>query len=213
MDVGDLIERYPCLYHMAEAGSWPSIHQHGLLSTSALLDLFEVNGDHRHAIESARRPRSVTIEHPEHGTAVIRDQIPLNPTILKRCLVGMTPGEWCETLNRRVFFWTQRERLERLLGARAYRARPHDVLTLDTASLVAAHEPAITLAHLNTGTTVFRAPARGPDTFRSIVDYPIEVRRQVVELAVDHEVADVEAHTLRVESWQGPEVLATVWER
>lgn len=213
MDVAELIERYPRLYHMAEAGSWPSIRQHGLLSTSALLDLFEVNGDHRRSIESARRPRSVTVEHSEHGTAVIRDQIPLNPTILERCLVGMTPGEWCETLNRRVFFWVEEERLERLLAARAYRARAHDVLTLDTATLVAVHAPAITLAHLNTGTTVFRAPERGRDTFRTITDYSIEARRKVVELAVDYNVADVEEHVLRVETRRGAEVLATVWER
>jgi hypothetical protein len=198
---------------MAEAGSWDSIRQHGLLSTSALLDLFEVNGDRRSSIESVRRPRSVTIEHQDHGTAVIRDQIPLNPTILQRCLVGMSPGEWCETLNRRVFFWTQELRLTGLLKARAYRARPHDVLTVDTASLVAAHESAITLAHLNTGTTLFRAPERGPETFQRIADYPIEVRGKVVELAVDGEVSDIAAHTLRVESRIGPRVLATVWER
>jgi hypothetical protein len=213
VDVADLLERYPRLYHMAEAGSWPSIRERGLLSTSALLDLFEVDGDRRTEIESARRPRSVTIDHPLHGTAVIRDQIPLIPTILERCLVGMTPGEWCETLNRRVFFWTEEERLNKLLSARAYRERPHDVLTLDTESLVEAHEEAITLAHLNTGTTVFRAPERGPETFRRIADYPIENHRRVVELAVDGKIDDIEAHTLRVESRIGSTVLATVWER
>ena len=212
MDVDDLIKRYPRLYHMAEAGSWPSIRRHGLLSTSALLDLFEVDGDRRRAIEAARRPRSVTVEHPQHGKAVIRDQIPLNPTILARCLIDMTPDEWCETLNRRVFFWTEEERLVRLLAARAYRDRAHDVLTLDTASLVAAFEPAITLARMNTGTTVFRAPKRGTETFRSIQDYPFEVHRTVVELAVDNKVTDVEHHTLRVESRKGGEVLETIWQ-
>ena len=125
----------------------------------------------------------------------------------------MTPGEWCETLNRRVFFWTEEERLTKLLKARAYRARDHDVLTIDTASLVAAHAPTITLANLNTGTTVFKAPERGPRTFRRIADYPIGVHRKVVELAVDDKVTDIAAHTLRVESRRGAAVLATVWER
>jgi hypothetical protein len=210
MNVTDLVTRYPRLYHMAESGSWPSIQEHGLLSTTALLDLFDVTGADRHALESARRPRSVTIDHPDHGTAVVRDQIPLNPTILARCLVGMTSGEWCETLNRRVFFWVAEERLERLLSARAYRDRAHDVLTLDTASLVAAHETEITLAHLNTGTTVFRAPERGSDTFKSIADY---ARRDVVELAVGYALTDVVAHTLQVESRQGADVVATLWRR
>lgn len=210
MDVATLVARYPSLYHMAEAGSWPAIQEHGLLSTAALLDLFEVEGDERHQLESARRPRSVIVEHPTYGTAVIRDQIPLNPTILDRCLVGMTANEWCETLNGRVFFWVKEERVRRLLRARAYRHRAHDVLTLDTASLVAAHEEAITLAHLNTGTAVFRAPARGRDTFRRIADY---TRPDVVELAVDYSVPDIEAHTLRVESRQGDDVLETLWDR
>ena len=40
-------ERWPRLYHMAEAGSWPSIKERGLLSTTALLDLFELEGESR----------------------------------------------------------------------------------------------------------------------------------------------------------------------
>jgi hypothetical protein len=42
VDVNELIERYPRLFHLAEAGSAPAISQHGLLppkeivSTSAL---------------------------------------------------------------------------------------------------------------------------------------------------------------------------------
>ena len=30
------------LYHMADNASWKGLHRHGLLSTEALLDLFEV---------------------------------------------------------------------------------------------------------------------------------------------------------------------------
>lgn len=210
MDVAALTAQHPRLYHMAEAGSWHAIQERGLLSTAALLDLFKIEGDERRELESMRRPRSVTIAHANYGTAVIRDQIPLNPTILDRSLVGMTAGEWCETLNSRVFFWVDEERVRRLLGARAYRARSHDVLMIDTASLVAAHEKAITLTHLNTGTTVFRAPTRGRDTFRRIADY---TRSDVVELAVDYSVPDILAHTLRVESRQSDKVLETIWER
>jgi hypothetical protein len=210
MDVTDLVVRYPRLFHVAESGSWPSIEQHGLLSTTALLDRFEVTGAERVALEAVRRARSVTLVHGEHGSAVLRDQIPLNPTTLARCLVGMTPGEWYQTLNRRVFFWLTEERLERLLAARGNRGRPHDVLTVDSTSLVTAHESKITLAHLNTGTTVFRAPERGPDTFQSIAAY---ARRNVVELAVDYSVPDIAAHTLRVESRHGVDVVATLWQR
>lgn len=54
VDPGELAERYPRLFHMAAAGSWPSIERHGLLSTSALLDISasRKNGEShwRHAI-------------------------------------------------------------------------------------------------------------------------------------------------------------------
>src|SRR5690242_15628857 len=99
---------------MAEAGSWASIRERGLLSTTALLDLFEIEGAEREAIESVRRAESVSIEHPEYGTAWIRDNKPINETVLRRTLEGMTEAEWYRTLNGRVFFWLTTDRLDRL---------------------------------------------------------------------------------------------------
>lgn len=110
--------RHPTLYHMADQGSWESIREHGLLSTSALLDLFEITSLERQAIESARRPASVQIRHPRYGVAVVRDQKPMSETKLQSCLIGMEPREWYELLNRKAFFWPTRERVIRLLRAR-----------------------------------------------------------------------------------------------
>src|SRR5690242_18502139 len=104
---------------MAESGSLPGIRRHGLLSTSALLDLFEIAGSERYNIESCRRPGSVVISHPVHGQAVIRDQKPMSEEMLRRCLIGLTPRQWFELLNHKVFFWADGDRLQRLLGARA----------------------------------------------------------------------------------------------
>jgi hypothetical protein len=220
MTVDELVTTYPRLYHMAEAGSWEGIRQYGLLSTTALLDLFEVDGDLRATLESARRPESVTITHPVHGAAVVRDQIPLREGPLERCLVGMTPVEWYHELNRRVFFWLDEERVRGLLRGRAYRGRPHDVLTVDTASLVGAHEDEITLAPINTGSTIYNPRPRGVSTFLSIADYPFEDwrrrrswRKAVTELAVLGCVRDIVDHTLVVESRQGDAALKRLWER
>jgi hypothetical protein len=220
MDVDELVATYPRLYHMAEAGSWAGIRQHGLLSTSALLDLFEVDGDLRAALESARRPQSVTITHPVHGTAVVRDQIPLREGPLEQCLVGMRPVEWYRELNRRVFFWLTEGRVVGLLRGQAYRSRPHDVLTIDTASLVSAHADQITLAPINTGSTIYNPRPRGVGTFLSIADYPFDEWRRrrsrrtaVAELAVIGGVRDIVDHTLVVESRQVDAVLETVWRR
>ena len=96
MEFERLISRYPTLYHMAEDGSWESIRRQGLLSTSALLDRFEIENKQRFALESARRPDIVRIEHPEHGTALVRDNKPMQEKALERCLYGMTPRKWYE---------------------------------------------------------------------------------------------------------------------
>ena len=42
----DLWQQYPVLYHIAWGGSWPSIKEHGLLSTKALLRSYGKSEDH-----------------------------------------------------------------------------------------------------------------------------------------------------------------------
>lgn len=202
--------RYPALYHMAEDQTWDTLQQHGLLSCTALLDLFEVSGDARTAIESSRRPRSVELAHPEHGRAVIRDNKPFQEGRMRDRLVGMTMREWYEHLNRRTFFWVSESRLARLLNA--YGERPHIVLTVDTASLLEQHEDAVTLARMNTGATNFVPPMRGVGTFMPLSTYPFDelkarTSEPVVELTVDYSVPDIAAHVLRVERRQRDQVL------
>ena len=199
MDIDQFVARYPRLYHMAEAGSWASIQQNGLLSTSALLDLFEVTGRERLTIESQWRSRSMTIAHRLHGTAVIRDQKPMPPESLERVLVNTTPKEWYEFLNGKSFFWVTQERLNRLLGAKHYRESLHDVLTVDTALLVKRHLGRITLSPINSGVSAF-GPAyqRDPGTFKPIQSYPITQLGRVVELVVDNHVHDVAELTISV---------------
>lgn len=188
MDVDTFIERYPRLFHMAETGTWPKIQQDGLRSTTALLDLFQYTGAARHHIESERRAQSVVITHSKTGeTAVIRDNIPLREQFLRGCLEEMTPTEWYELLNRKVFFWVSEERLTKLLNARQYKSRAHDVLTVDTGRLLDFHSNDITVASINTGATLYpNASKRGPQTFRKIADH--SARTIVVELAVDYAV-------------------------
>jgi hypothetical protein len=212
LDPERLASRYPVLYHMAEVGGWESIRERGLLSTSALLDLFEVEGDERLTIESARRPEIVQLEHPRYGVALVRDNKPMQERSLERCLHGMTPREWYEHLNRRVYFWLEWKRLLKLLGARAYRDRPHLVLEVDTAKLLEGHAEHVTLSPINSGATFAMNPApRGPDTFRRIVDHPDD--RPIVELAVDYAVPDIASLTISVSRWHGAEKLGEVCRR
>jgi hypothetical protein len=85
-ELEELLSDCPTLYHMAERGSWPSIRRHGLLSTTALLDRFEISGRERTSIEARRRSASITLSRPALGSAVVRDQLPMDDRGLSRCL-------------------------------------------------------------------------------------------------------------------------------
>ena len=219
-ELAQLVQSSPVLFHMAERGSWESIRKHGLLSTSALLDLFGVSGSDRECIESCHRPESVTVEREGVGSAVIRDQKPMDDRGLERCLRdGLTPRNWYEILNARVFFWLSRSRLMRLLKARAYRDAEHDVLKIDTASLVDAYREQITLAGINTGATKPIPAPRGKETIVGIAEYDYagriltHPREPVVELAVESGVPDIADFTQRVVVMKGEVEVAEIWRR
>lgn len=220
MDVDAFIERHPRLFHMAEAGSWTSIRERGLLSTTALLDLFEYSGEKRRLIESARRPDIITIEHAVHGTAMIRDNKPLREQFLLECLEDMTPIQWYELLNRKSFFWVSPTKLTKLLGARAYRNRAHDVVVVDTRRLVERDLDRIALAPINTGATLYpSASPRGSRTFQPIADYdlPAMIRWRgkedaIAELAVDYSVPAIEDVVIRVERCERDRTVEVIWE-
>ena len=172
MTVEEFCAAFPRLYHMAEAAAWPSIQRHGLLSTSALLDLYEVPEPERSRIERQRRPDAVPIVHVRHGKLFINDQRPMTDASLARALIGMTPSEWYVLLNARVFFWVGEDRLQRLLNT--YRQRDKIVLVLDTAKVMARHAAQTMLSPINSGFSQRFPQPRGRETFRAIADYPFE---------------------------------------
>ncbi|WP_419912423.1 DUF7002 family protein [Hoeflea sp.] len=204
-ELQEVIADCPTLYHMAERGSWQSIRDRGLLSTSALLDLYGISGSQRTSIESMRRPDSVPLQADGLPTAVVRDQIPMTDDRLRQCLpTHLSPTDWYEILNTKVFFWLTRDRLHRLTGGRTYRFKSHDVLELDTKSLIDAHRDRIWLCPMNSGNTFPFPHPRDESTFSRIADYPYSTWRtkrrrgeRIVELAVDHSVPDILQHVKR----------------
>jgi hypothetical protein len=205
MDIEQFIDNYPLLYHMAEYNSWESIRTHGLLSTTALLDLFEITGPEREGIESCRRPYSVTIKHKKYGTATIRDQKPLSESKLKACLTGCVPEAWYKILNGKVFFWPTEERILNLLQARAYRSQKHTILIVDSKSLVCDHLCNVYLAPINTGAIVYKPTPRGPNTFVPFCNWPNAVKRgsgklrnAVVEVAINYGIPNIENYVIHI---------------
>lgn len=202
-----LVSKFPRLWHMAEEDSWPSIQERGLMSTTALLDLYGVEGEERDAIEAVKRTRMVSLSRPGLPTVWIRDNLPVNETVLRRTLVGVDEPEFYRMLNSRVFFWVNRGRLDKLRNAGAYKGRRHDILEIDTALLVHEYEEQIELSHLNSGAVHPAANyPRGSGTFRNITDYRWRERlavnraEPIVELTIPYAVPDIHRFVLSVET-------------
>jgi len=208
VDLEHFLEKHPRLYHMAEPGAWPGIQENGLLSTSALLDLYGVEGQRRVELESERRPALEQLHRRDLPGAVVRDQGPIVESKLRQALPeDISLRDWYEFLNGKVFFWATRDRLHRM--ARAYQDRPREVLVIDTRRFVDAYRDRIWLCHMNSGATMFPHHRRSYDTFRRIADYPYRIRRkQVAEVCVDGGVEDIVRFIQMVR-----EIRWTTWER
>lgn len=201
-----IIERYPQLYHLTHVDNVESIKKRGLLSTSALLDLFGIEGEERRLIEESNRRELVPIVHDVHGRAVLRDQKPMDDTGLIRALRdGNTPVDWYRLVNRHVFFWVDEARVQRLLGARAYRNDRHALVISRTEGLFERHAQNVVLSLINTGATKPMPHPRGRDCFVPLDIYPYDewhARRRgkdpVVEVAVPTAVPDVMAFAERI---------------
>jgi hypothetical protein len=218
-ELDELLEDCPTLYHMAERESWPAIRTHGLLSTTALLDRYGITGSERQAIETQRRSTSIVLESQSLCRAVVRDQLPMDDGGLVRCLQdGLSPRDWYQLLNGKVFFWLTPRRLLRLLNAGTYRSEEHDVLELAASPLVRAYKDAIWFCPINSGCTKPFPHARGRTTFRRIADYPYSTWRtkrsrgeRVVELAVDYAVLDIAKFVKRVVRMKGNDEIAVMF--
>jgi len=215
VELETLVSRHPHLFHMAAAGSWPAIRDHGLLTTEMIVNSSGLADEAVNGLLATRRSTSTLISHPELGRVVIRDQGPLNLTHLRPKLTDMSVPGWLAHLNSRVFFWLHPDKLAGLLDARRYRHMENDVITVDTQSLLEAVGDRAQLSAINSGAALYpNAPPRGSHTFTSIDHYDYETQRRrrgpvdaIVELAVTGGVLDIHRHVTEVRRMRGTTVL------
>ena len=211
-----LWKKYPVLYHIAWGGSWPSIREHGLLSTKALLRFYGKSNEDIAKLTRTRRGHWVEIKCPGRPRAVLRDQKPLTDAGLKRALPdSVEPWQWHDLINSMVFFWPTKNRLKTMISASAYEVVEHDVLLVDTEALVRLEGSNIRLSRMNSGCTKPKAHCRDMDLFRPIENYPFEARlkkqgreRAVAEVCVVDRVAKVREAVIDVKRGLASEILA-----
>ena len=204
-ELDKLLKDCPRLFHMAEKGAWAGIKKHGLLSTSSLLNLCGISGKKRREIESEHRSKIIEINSRGLCAAKIRDQLPMDGKGLRRCLPKeISPKQWYEFLNNKVFFWLTEDRLNRMLNAKAYRNTTHEVLVLNTRELVDEYREEIRLCPINSGAIKPAYAKRDYSIFYRIEDYPYKERKRrsindrVAELSVDGDIEDITNFVKRV---------------
>lgn len=198
MDPADFVRKHPRLFHLAHADSWAGISAHGLLSSRELVSRASVDAGQVKQLLAERRPEPVRLEVIGVGTAVLRDQKPLQPVKLAAALTdGMTVDVWLEHLNSLVFLYPDEPSLLKLYEV--YKAEPAVVLTLDSRSLVRAYGARLRVASINSGSVLYKAQPRGRGTFKGLAQH--DGTRAVKEVAVMDPITDLRSYLLGAELW------------
>lgn len=157
------LDRLPAVvYHLTFASNGPLIARHGLHAAATLLKHAGVDEP------AANTFRSQTTTLP--SGILLRNQRPMPPKALFQCLdPPLTPRDWYELVNVRIFFWLDRDRVLRHWAAS--RGTPLVCYTVSTARLLERHAPFVELSPFNTGNALRRAARRGHRTFVPLVDW------------------------------------------
>lgn len=205
MTSDELAELHPRLFHVTAPDAWPGIKRHGLLSTEAALDLHGLSGSVRAEITGRCRPEQIEIQSPGNGHIVINDNKPMSEVALSKCLDdGLQPADWLSILNRRVFFWSSREGLDRLLKARLNVNRKRLVIEVHTRAIVSAHCEAVEICPINSGSTIRKPARRGLSTFTPLAALPYRDwqklrgrRDKILEVTFLRSVPDIGSYVVK----------------
>jgi hypothetical protein len=145
------------VYHLVDIRNWKSIQAKGLLSTQRLVEL-STNVD-----RSMLRRHRPDGEYLDFG-AFIRDQSPMPRKSIERALrSGVTPEDWFELLNSKVFFWLDLNRLNRHRAA--CKSQKQVVLAIDAGRMLEQYSPFASVSPIISGNAMRAAVHRNLTTF------------------------------------------------
>ena len=124
------LARYPQLYHVSLCSDSETVLRLGLLSAASVLDSVGASASLRKTLQQSQRKSVIHVSHPVHGALFLNDQLPLPASALVRCLIGITPAQWYEELNQRIFFWLSRSQAERFAAVRKTLLPPKTLFVL-----------------------------------------------------------------------------------
>jgi hypothetical protein len=198
------------IVHVCEVDAYQAIFDHGLAPAREICDDFRCTSEERDA--HIRRPRPAPVAHGEARLA--HNQPLLHPAWQKKLAESLeasdcTLEEYCELLNRRVYFWADFRLADGVVSGKAAGytnevtgGRPYDLIRVPFAALkrLAAEQGlAIELTDLNSGSAPHSVTRRGPNTWTPLERHsPDGEVQEVTVLGRVRGLGDV-AEVLRVE--------------
>lgn len=153
------MKRVQWVYHVAEACNWAAIKETGLFSATALICQSGYSDAVAREMSSTYRPCNVVLPNG----VLIRDQRPMPPHLLEKCLIGMVPEAWYRLVNSKIYFWFHPDRVQRHLNALS--ARPQIILKVSFPDLMQTYAQQSAVTPFNVGNARRRAAKRGPSSF------------------------------------------------
>jgi len=191
MNLDDLVDRFPRVWHATFAGGWDGIRQSGLRSSMDLLT------EASRADEASVMRSEVVTVATAHGEAMLRDQVP-NRKDPEPYLDGVTVPEWWQLLNSRSYFFADEVGLERLVEHYAKQGITQEVISFQTRRLLATVADQVEVSTVNAG--VFprtTGPSRGRSTFQPMAEFS-GVITKIKEVTVTATVPIVDQAVVKV---------------
>lgn len=166
----------PNIYHLAPPESRRQIEMHGLLSPRAQGELLGFDDLRMHRLMTTRRKTSERLAQGH----VLNDNSPLSFKRLEGLLEnGLSPQDWMEELNSRVFLFPNRKAVSSFLQARANRNRARDLWAFPTLRFLNKYWDKIEVTHMNSGATVQSSPPRrGLSTYANAKELDFDAWRR-----------------------------------
>ncbi|MEL7254736.1 MAG: hypothetical protein AAGL23_11220 [Pseudomonadota bacterium] len=164
MDFDDFASLHPKLYRLGVIGASEGIKKHGLLTAKDIATKAGV------VLPKGPRKEALPVTLDDGTRMVITDNKPLLFACLAPALDdGLTPEQWLDMLNSRVFFWPSQK-----IGSNNLRFRNANLgyesewQVYDTKSLLRPIWEMAEIAPFNTGAASRKAARRGLSTFASL---------------------------------------------
>jgi hypothetical protein len=164
--IANALARLPTtLFHSTLACNAQMIQVEGLHCASTLINAAE-RRDSSYQAPLSYRDRTLILPNG----AALRDQRPMAPEYLARCLdPPLSVSDWYRLVNARIFFWLDATRLQGYLKASA--VSDQVVYSVDTQSLVLQYADCVEVTPFNVGYAMRRGASRGVRTFVSLSDW------------------------------------------